>query len=558
MGPLIGSWIQQSVIIPDGLRKGHPYLLTGEMWRHLLWTFRLRDDADPDMGNGAYLFYGAQLKRVQKWGKDPFGAAWAIAQAFAPVLFAGWDDDGEPMGRPVPTPWIQIIATSEAQTVNTWRPLYTMLREGPLRDMPGLDIGETRVKLPAGDGWLEPVTLSMKSRLGAPITAATITEPHLMTETDGGVDTVRAVKRNLAGMDGRWLEMTNSWDPSQKSVAQRTAEGAKTRPGVYLDHRPPMVPLSDDEIADDETLYRRIRYVYGDSCRVAGGWVREERIAEDVRAEDTGDAERRRYFLDEIVVGSASAVDPTVWDALARTDDPLRPGDAIALGFDGSRKRDATTLVACRLRDMRLFHLRTWEPPPLTAEEQQQPGPGEAAGGWRVPKGEVDQAVTDAFAAYDGFYLYGDPHRWQDYMESWSGKWPKKIVEFDTRSEKLMDEAIERVLTGLADRSLTHDGHETLSRHAKNAALANGKLKPVREPGKSEYYQRVVKKKPGELIDVFVAAILARAAAARAIEDGALNLEKPNPPATASTPPAGDDRGFWRPSKRLDLGRRTT
>jgi len=36
-----------------------------------------------------------------------------------------------------------------------------------------------------------------------------------MTETSGGLKMARAMKRNAAGMDGRWLEITNAWDPGQ-------------------------------------------------------------------------------------------------------------------------------------------------------------------------------------------------------------------------------------------------------------------------------------------------------------------------------------------------------
>ena len=49
-----------------------------------------------------------------------------------PVLFDGWDAQGEPVGKPWATPHIQITACSEEQTDNTWRALQPMIELGPL------------------------------------------------------------------------------------------------------------------------------------------------------------------------------------------------------------------------------------------------------------------------------------------------------------------------------------------------------------------------------------------------------------------------------------------
>jgi len=121
-----------------------------------------------------------------------------------------------------------------------------------------------------------------------------------------------------------------------------------------------------------------------------------------------------------------------------------------------------------------------------------------------------------------------------------------------------MDAAIERFLTALRGGQLTHDGHAVLSQHAKNAALAKGKRKPPRhddgdEPGLSDRYLRVVKKKEGHLIDAFVAGILAYAARGQAVEDGALARSVSTPAAARVDAAAGDERAWWRPTERLRL-----
>lgn len=531
LGWLIGEWIEEHCIIPDGPQRGAPYELTREMWQHLLQVYRLRPRAKvhpkyPRPVDGL-VHYGAQLRRPQKWGKDPFHAAKAIAHALGPVQFDGWDADGEPVGRPVDTPWVQIAATSEDQTDNTFKPLYRMLSEGPLASTPGLDVGETRIKLPDGDGWIEPVTAAARSRLGNPISYATFTEPHLMRERDGGKAMARAMKRNLAGMGGSWSEATNAWDPSEDSTAQGTAESKA--PGIYLDHKAAELPrLTGEEFADDKVVLERIVVKYGDSCRKAGGWVDERAILATIRDASTGEAEARRYFLDEVTVGERDAVDALRWAALARPvaeHGGLEPREPVALGFDGSRSRDATALWACRISDGRWFRLGLWTP---------RPGPDGAAG--KVPEALVEQALDDAFAAYEVWYLIADPYKWQTVLDRKAGEWGNNpvgkptVIDFPTNVERRMDAAIELWETACrnGEGEFTHDGDPDGTRHALNAALAFGGRKAARDDGDdapaSDRYKKLAKKKPGWLIDAFVAGVLATYGRGLAIEHGALTV----------------------------------
>lgn len=524
LGWLVGEWLEDNVIIPDGPRRGQPYLLTREMWRHLLHVYRLKPRAKvhhlkyPRPVDG-FVYYGSQLRRPQKFGKDPLNAARAIAHALGPVQFDGWDARGEPVGRLVDTPWCQIAATSEDQCDNTFRPLYRMLSEGPLADTTGLDIGETRIKLPHGDGWIEPVTSASRSRLGNPITFASFTESHLMCERDGGLSLARAMKRNLAGMGGSWSEVTNAWDPSEGSAAQQTAE-AKA-PGIYLDHKAAELPrLSGADFADDKVVLERIVVKYGDSCRKAGGWVDERAILATIRDASTGESEARRYFLDEVTVGERDAVDATRWAALARPGDVLDPREPVALGFDGSRSRDATALLACRICDGRWFPVGVWSPADFDG---------------KVPEALVEQAMDDAFAAYDVWYLIADPYKWQTVLDRKAGDWGSNpagkpiVVDFPTNLERRMDAAVDLWETAFraGEGEFTHNGDPVVTRHALNAALAMGGRKAPREDGEAQVadrYKKLAKKKPGWLIDAFVAGVLATYGRGLAIEHGALTV----------------------------------
>ena len=510
LGHEVVAWIEANLIIPDGPRQGEPYILTNEQYRHVLHTYRLKPNARPEMGSQAFQHYGALLVRPQKWGKDPLAAAQVCAQGLGPVRFAGWDADGEPVGMPMPTPWIQCAANSEDQVDNTFRPIVTMLGEGPVNSTPGLDVGITRVNLPSG-GRIEPVTAAAKSRLGARITFCSMTETHLFTESSGGVRLARTLKRNLAGMDGRWIEITNAWDPSEWSVAQQTWESKA--PGVYVDYRPPRIRVDFD---DDQALHTELVYVYGDSAIEAAGWVRLERIMDEMRDPSTGEGEARRFFLNEVTVGSRDAVDALKWASQARKGEFLAPRERVALGFHGTQNHDATSLCASRLSDGRLFHLRTWEKP------------FGHVGEWKVPRREVHEAVEDTFSGFDVVSMFCSPATWQDEVNLWEGMWPKRVLELPLNSEMRIDAVLERFSTAHRGGEITHDGSDVLTKHAQGAALANGKRRSTAEervPGQPEHYQRVVKKSWAQSVSAFVAALLAYESRGWAIEHGAMAAE---------------------------------
>lgn len=515
LGDQVGDWIESHLVVGDGYLKGQPYRLTDEMWRFLFRNYQLVPDAAPWPSDYMFQHTGAQLRRSQKWGKDPFGAAIAWAEALGPTRFDGWDAAGDPVGAPYPTPLIACLGTSEEQTANTYRPFMAMAQEGPLINTPGLDVGMTRTILPGG-GQVDPVTCSMKARLGAPMTMVIITETHLFTLQGGYRSVAGAVKRNVTGMDGRWLELTNGWDPTEASEAQNTAESGD--PAVYIDT---IQPIRVENLEDDEELYAELLRQYGDSAREKGGWVNVRgRIMPAVQSKIHLESDRRRYFLNEIVVGVSAFVQPEAWDAAARDDDPLQPGDVIALGFDGSKKKDATALIAQRIRDRRLFTIRIWE------------RPKEAGPDWQTPSTEVDKAVKDVFAAYQVTVMFADPYRYQDYLDSWSALWPDKIVMFPTNVEIRMDRAIERFMTSLANAEITHDGDEQLKRHMINAVVTKGSRKKAR-PGEDDelhtYYLKLAKKSDRRWIDGAVGGVLAHEAGAYSIEHKLQPKKPPRP-----------------------------
>ena len=307
LGYLVGDWIEENCRIPDGDLIGQPYILTDEMWTFLAHYYRLREDATADKPASAWTYRRGQLVRPQKWGKSPFTAALICAEAVGPVRFAGWDADGEPVGRPWQTPLIQVTASSEDQTDNVYRALVPMIEYGPLSEIVP-DTGETRINLPGG-GRIDPVTSKARSRLGQRVTFVVQDETGTWTKENGGVSLARTQNRGLAGMGARGVEITNAWDPAEKSVAQQTYESRVT--DIYRDFLQAPMSLS----YKNKTERRKIhRIVYGDSW-----WVDLDRIeAEAVEIMETDPANAERFFGNRVVAGSDSWLPTGLWEKARR------------------------------------------------------------------------------------------------------------------------------------------------------------------------------------------------------------------------------------------------
>lgn len=518
LGYLAASWIQSNLRMPDGPKAGDPVRLYDEQVMHILHRYRLDPEAVQEDGNDAFRRRGSMLVRGQKWGKDPLLAMLDIFHAFGPCDFAGWNADGEPVGRPHPSPWVFVAALNDDQTANTWLPLKAMVEQSDLVDLAGVDVNLDEIRLPSGNP-IEPLTTTAFGRLGGRFTAGSLTENGLMTATGGdqsggsgkrsALAFARTLIRSVEAMGGMWVAATNTWDPTEQSHAQKVHE-AKSE-DVYVDAK---LSRRKVDLDDDAGLHEELSYLYGDSARDKGGHVSVRGLVRSCQNKANGENEVRRFYLSEIIAGEKDVADKAVWDALERAKPKLKAGQAVTLGFDGSRARDATALVACRLSDGRLFPLNMWKP---------------ADFGGKVPRPLVHASVEAAFEAYDVHFLYADPYLWQTEIDTWAGKWDGRVVDFPTNVEARMDRAIERFTTGIATGDLTHDGDGRLTAHVGNAALAKGKRKAARADADTgapiEHYLKVTKKRDG-LIDMLVAAILAYEARGQAIEDGALSPEE--------------------------------
>jgi hypothetical protein len=473
LGWYVIDWMSSNLATPD-LPEYEPLRLTPEQAQFVLNFYAI------DPRSGRRRIRRAVYSRPKGSGKSPFLAGIAAVEGLADVVPDGWDAHGQPVGKPwtdLRTPLVQLAAVSEDQTKNSWTPLLEMLRDGPVVDnYPGLEVFDSFVNLPRGR--IEFVTSSATSREGNRPVFSVLDQTEEWKPSNGGVKLAATIRRNLGKTGGSSIEAPNAFEPGAGSVAEHSAEyaskiteGRARDEGLLWDHReaPP-----DTDMSDRDSLLAGLLYAYGDSAADNGGWVDLDRIVAEVWDPDTDPQDARRFYLNQVTHATDAWLSQPEWAACAAPDKVVGDGEAVTLGFDGSKGRtrgvaDSTGIVGCRVSDGHLFEVGVWEEPP-----------GPAGDGWRVPALEVDAAVRNAFRRWRVIGFFGDPSRWEGYFAQWEAEFSRACsvkagrehpFEWWMTSGRLTTvvRALEQIHSAIVNRELTHDGSYALTRHMLNA-----------------------------------------------------------------------------------------
>lgn len=520
------AWIEHHLVHGPGDVQGQPIELDDELAGYIVEAYRL-DDA------GRRVYSESFFSRSKGRAKSELAGMLVCWEFIGPARFdhcaaAGESlycpvcrehyyvfDEGEAVGRAVTYPFIRCMATEEGQAGNTYDNVTTMLadikdRHGPA--FPGIDIGQkaatsTRVFLASG-GEIRPSTASAGAKDGGKETFTVFDETHLYNspELRSMFTTVsrNALKRKSAQP---WLLQTSTmYAVGEDSIAEQTHKAHRSGKlkAVLFDHVEAPADLDPDKRAD---RLKGLKACYGP----ASAWMGLEDMADSWDDPRTDHSDWLRYWWNRPQAGTSDFVNAAVWDTLARSDEGLRPGEPITLGFDGGRSDDSTALIACRFSDGRLFQVGVWERPKGADRE------------WRVPRAEVDDLVRSTFAAYDVLQMWADPNKWEPYLDAWGAAFPKRVAE-EWPTDRGTDKAVRLFLAAVKDGSMSHDGSPELSRHVKNASLVKGRPRPATETGDdvdtlSRHYLTIRKKGQGK-IDAAWAASLAFKARGWALEKG--------------------------------------
>lgn len=508
---VVPAWIEAHCVIPDQDHRGEPFLLGDEQFAFVVNHYRVKSDLSavrkPVDG---FVFRRSQLVRAQKWGKSPLVAAFVCAEGVGPVVPFGrarggevYDCrdfgcgcgfvyeylPGEPMGRPWSTPLIQITATSEDQTDNTYDALRPMIDLGPLSELVP-KTGEEFIRLPGG-GRIDAVTSKANTRLGQRITFAAQDETGLWLESNGGWKLARTQRRGLAGMGGRAIETTNAWNPAENSVAQQTFESRSK--DINKDFQEPPKHLDFGKKAERHEI---LLFNYK-----AAPWVSVSAVeAEAAELMETDPADAERFFGNRIVAGAGAWLEPAKIPAGRQIE--VKPRTRVCGGFDGSDNDDHTGIRLVTLDGHRFT--------PTYGEGRKTYWRPQDWGG-RVPRAEVAAAWSELGTQYEFVRVYMDPFMWESEIDALASQYGAKVfLPWATNRLNAMHAALERYRTDLynPESKFTWDGDPDLEACMRNAVMRMRTVDPL--TGLRRYF--IGKASETQKIDLLMSDVLAHEA----------------------------------------------
>jgi hypothetical protein len=483
LGWQILAWISENLLGDDMDENGErlPFVPTGEQTRFILWWYAIDE-------TGRFAFRQGVLQRLKGWGKDPLVAVLACVELLGPCRFGGWavedmPDVGVLMGDPVgidnPRAWIQIAAVNKDQTVNTSALFPGMLSKQGMKEKYGLDMGKELIYAYGGQRRIQCVTSSPRGLEGGRPTFVILNETHHWRANNEGHAMFKVITRNVTKSKGgaaRILAITNAYDPSEDSVAQRRREsyeeqlaGLAYNSRVLYDTieappdakiRPRKLHKESKEPTEAEVkayLAAVITAVRGDAT-----WLDLDTILAEIMDTQNPAGESRRFYFNQIIASEDSWVDPAAIEAsidkvvahARRTPgvDDLKAGwivmpeEPIVSFFDGSKSDDASALVGCRVSDGYCFTIGVWQPP---AQKDR-------AKTWLAPRGAITSRVDEMFERFNVVGFWADPSHASD-DEDGSRYWDDTIDDWMKRHGRKLDKKVWPVKSGLGVHAINFD-----------------------------------------------------------------------------------------------------
>ncbi len=323
LGYDVGDWLEAYTCHGPGDVQGEPVLLDTEWLAFLVAAYEL------DPVTGRRRIDRAVLSRPKGRAKSELAALIAVAEAFGPVRFDGWDADGQPIGRPLTSPLIKCLATEESQSGHTFQVAAFIVCEWGRDAHPGVYGGAsgvrqyqsaTSVYLPHG-GEMAACTAGAASKDGGRETFVVADESHLYVTAE-----LRSMYATVARNCGKrkiaepWMmQTTTAHQKGQRSVAESVLTAWRTGklPNAdhwLVDHREATGPVN---LQDRAHTLRQLSEVYGS----AAAWMDLDRIYRTMLdpTECATPAVAARYFLNlpAEVDQTQTAIDPGRWSAAA-------------------------------------------------------------------------------------------------------------------------------------------------------------------------------------------------------------------------------------------------
>jgi hypothetical protein len=510
LGPQVVDWMHQNLVFGPGDKLGEPLVLDAEQ-QWFIWRFYElypRGHAQ----EGRRRFQRCALSLAKGLRKTELAACIAAAELHpdAPVRFGGWKGRGNKLapGHGITDPFVVMVAFTEEQSNElAYAALCEILKHSVLAD--DFDIGLERIERKRGGrGKAVSIAGSPSGTDGARTTFQLFDETHHMDSPRQK----QAQQTMLANMPKRpaadpWtLETTTAPAPGTGSIAEATMDYAREviagrvpDPSLFFYHR------QASNAHDLKTRDGR-RAAVIEASGPSAAWRDIDRIVarwDDPTADKTF---LERVWLNRMVQQGSQAFDVEAWKKLTR-DNPVKAGDLIAIGFDGSREYDSTGIVCTHIATGFQWVAGLWERP-VDART------------WCVPEQEVDDAMRALFSRYTVWRLYADPPYWREKIAAWRGVYgEERVIDLWTGSVTRIRNAIEGFDTAIKTGAVSHDGDANLTRHIGNSRRDEIKHQ-FDEQGKPLWKIRKERPDSPHKIDLAVCAVLSWEARTHAIAEG--------------------------------------
>lgn len=521
LGGAICDLIEERAVYGPGSLQGEPYVIDPEFRAFIYRAFEVYPKGHDWAGRRRFKRVGLSVRKGLAKTEKQALLAFCELHPDGPTRFDGWDASGNPVGRPVASPYIPMLAVSVEQVEElAFGALTYIVSEGPDADL--FDVSLERIcrldDRGKADGKAVPLANSPGARDGARTTMNCFDEPHRLF-LPRQLQAHQTMDANLPKrpLDDPWsLYVGTAGEPGQGSVMEQVhgealliAEGKVERPDLFYLYR------TDDGGRDLSVKDERIAAV-AEATGPAGefGPGQFDEIASQWDRPGANRPFLERVWLNRWVKSGSQAFDMT---KLTLSDESIPDGGFVTAGFDGSRWRDATALVITEITSGRQELLGCWERPDDADE-------------WEVPESEVTDLVADMMGRFEVWRMYCDPWGWEATIAAWAGRFPDQVVEYQVGgggSQRRVAGATQSYSAAVASGEVSLGANVWRPKLVEHMGHAGRReLKLLDDSGQPLWVMQKQDGRLGDKFDAAMAGMLSWTACVDARRDGAVSRPK--------------------------------
>lgn len=444
LGAQVCDFITERAVYGPGSLQGEAYRIDPEFRAFIFRAFEVFPQGHPWQGRRRFKRVGMSVRKGLAKSEREALFAFCELHPEGPTRCDGFDASGQPVGRPVRSPYIPMLAVTVEQVEElAFGALKYIVEEGPDADL--FDVSLERIirldEYGRADGKAVPLANSPGARDGARTTLNCFDEPHrLYLPRQLQAHSTMAANLPKRPLDDPWsLYVGTAGELGQGSVAEQLhaeaemiAAGKIERPDLFYLYR------TDDGGHDLTDKAQRIVAV-AEATGPAGEWGpgQFDEIASQWDRPNADTAFLERVWLNRWVKSGQQAFDTKRWaqldhvggDLAAPVRGRIPKGARVGVGFDGARFNDSTAIVVTDLATGTQELVGLWERD-LDDDD------------WEVPADEVDQTVDDVFDRFDVWRMYADPPYWTTEVGEWCGRHKGLVEEWWANRYKIAGYAI--------------------------------------------------------------------------------------------------------------------